>query len=191
MRLALQSCGVLLAFLACLPVAADQQDTTAAPAALPQQNVASTNADPVWRPSAQMRAAVENVTRAYFQAWDANRAEDAYAFLSPGQKQHVPLADFERHLGEFNAKAGALRGRHLRAVTWYKDTPQAGPGLYVAVDYSADFANFALQCGYLVWHEQVDGSFLQVRQEINVIDKDTMSKLDPLAFQKVRAQFRC
>jgi hypothetical protein len=155
------------------------------------QNIASTNADPAWRPSPEQRTSLEATTRAYFSARDSNRTNEAYGFLSARQKQHQSPSAFQRRIEEFNAKAGLVRARHLRAVTWYKDTPQAGPGLYVAVDYSSDFPNLALHCGYLVWHEQPDGTFLQVREEENFIDNATMARLRPSDLEKVRAQFRC
>jgi Protein of unknown function (DUF4019) len=156
-----------------------------------RQNIASTNADPTWRPSAEQRSSIEMTTRAYFAARDANKPDEAYAFLSSRQKQYVPSGTFQRLLEEFNSKAGPVQARRIRAVTWYRDTPQAGPGLYGAVDYSSDFANLALHCGYVVWHEQPDGSFLQVREESNVIDNDTMAKLKPGDFERARTQFRC
>jgi len=156
-----------------------------------RHSIASTNADPAWQPSSRQRASVEAVTRAYFFARDSNKAEEAYAFLSARQKQYQPLSMFERRIEEFNAKAGAVQARRLRAITWYKDTPQAGPGLYVAIDYSSDFPNLALHCGYLVWQEQPDGALLQVREEENVIDNATMAKLKPSDLERIHAQFRC
>jgi hypothetical protein len=157
----------------------------------PRQNIASTNADPAWRPSPEQRASIEVTTKAYFSARDSSKFDEAYAFLSARQKQYRPQGVFQRLIEEFNAKAGPVQARRLRAGTWYKDTPQAGPGLYVAVDYSSDFPNLALHCGYLVWQEQPDGRFLQVREEENVIDNATMAKLKPIDLEKVRAQFRC
>jgi hypothetical protein len=156
-----------------------------------RQNIASTNADPAWRPSPEQRASIEATTGAYFAARDSSKAGEAYGFLSTRQKQYQSPSDFQRRIEEFNAKAGTVQARRVRAITWYKDTPQSGPGLYVAVDYSSDFPNLALHCGYLVWHEQPDGKFLQVREEENVIDKATMAKLKPSDLEKVRAQFRC
>jgi hypothetical protein len=156
-----------------------------------RQSIASTNADPAWRPSPEQRASIEATTRAYFSARDSSKAGEAYDFLSARQKQYQSPSDFQRRIEEFNAKAGTVQARRVRAITWYKDTPQSGPGLYVAVDYSSDFSNLALHCGYVVWHEQPDGKFLQVREEENVIDKATMAKLKPSDLEKVRAQFRC
>ena len=156
-----------------------------------QQHIASTNADPAWKPSPEQQSSVMAATRAYFAARDSNRVDDAYAFLSPRQKQYVQQSTFQGLLEDFNAKSGPVQSRRLRSVTWYKDTPQAGPGLYVAVDYSSDFTNLALHCGYIVWHEQPDGQFLQVREEVNVVDKATMAKLKPGDLERVRAHFRC
>lgn len=156
-----------------------------------RQNVASTNADASWRPSQQQIAAVEATTRAYFAARDANRASEAYAFLSPMQKQGIPSTIFTKILDDFNAKAGPASAKRLRAVTWYKDTQQTGPGLFVAVDYSSDYENLALHCGYLIWQEQPDGAFLQLREEVNVIEKAMMEKLRTEDLERVRAQFQC
>lgn len=156
-----------------------------------RQNIASTNADRAWRPSPEQRAAIEATTKAYFSARDSNKSDAAYAFLSAKQKQFQPPDAYQQRIEEFNAKAGPVQTRRLRAITWYKDTPQAGPALYVAVDYSSEFPNLALHCGYVVWHEQADGTFLQVREEENVIDNATMAKLKPGALENVRAQFRC
>ena len=157
----------------------------------PQQQIASTNPNAAWRPSGEQRNSVEAVTTAYFTARDSNNADAAYAFLSPRQKQYVPFPTFSRMLEEFNAKAGQVQDRSVRKVTWYKDTPQAGQGLYVAVDFSSRFTGLALHCGYVVWHEQADGTFLQVREEVNLIDNATMVKLKPEQLESVRAQFRC
>jgi Protein of unknown function (DUF4019) len=169
-----------------------QETSQPTPAAQqPQQQIASTNADPAWRPSDAQRDSIEIVTKAYFAVRDANKAEAAYAFLSERQKQYVPFPPFSRMLEEFNTKAGQVQSRTLRKVTWYKDTPHAGPGLYVAVDFSSRFTGLALHCGYVVWHEQSDGSFLQVREEVNLIDNATMAKLKPGQLESVRSQFRC
>jgi len=156
-----------------------------------RQSVSTTNADTAWRPSSEQLASINAVTRAYFAALDANKAVDAYAFSSPRQKQYVPYDMFQKMLEDFNSEAGPVVARHIRAVTWYKDTPQTGPGLYVAVDYSSDFTNLALHCGYVVWHEQSDRTFLLTREEVNMIDNATMAKLKPGDLEKVRGQFRC
>ena len=179
------------ALLSGQPTYAQVPSVPASAAQQPQQQIAFTNPDPAWRPSDEQRSAIEAVTRAYFTARDSNKAETAYAFLSPRQKQYVPFPTFSRMLEEFNAKAGEVQDRNIRKITWYKDTPQAGPGLYVAVDFSSKFPGLALHCGYVVWHEQRDGAFLQVREEVNLVDNATMAKLKPDQLESVRTQFHC
>jgi Protein of unknown function (DUF4019) len=157
----------------------------------PQQQIASSNADQAWRPSIEQRKAIEAITQNYFALRDGGKMEQAYALVSPRQKQYLSYSTFSRLAEEFNSKAGAAQGRTLRKITWYRDTPQAGPGLYVAVDFSSKFENLALHCGYVVWQEQPDGSFLQVREEVNVIDNATMARLGPERLAQVRTQFGC
>ncbi|MFM9879571.1 MAG: DUF4019 domain-containing protein [Burkholderiaceae bacterium] len=157
----------------------------------PQQKISSSNPDTAWRPSAAQQELVETASRSYFAARDGGKTEAAYAFLSERQKQLLTYSAFQKLLEESYSKTGAVQGRHLQSLTWYKDTPQAGPGLYVAVDFAGTFANLALHCGYVVWQEQTNGHFLLVREEVNMIDNATMEKMTPGDIEKVRAQFRC
>ena len=180
-----------LALLLSPAMSAHDSSSPIAVAQLPSQQIASTNADPAWRPSNAQRDSIEAVTKAYFAERDSNKAAPAYAFLSERQKKSVPFSDFSRMLEEFNAKAGEVQSRSLQKVTWYKDTPHAGPGLYVAVDFSSKFSGLALHCGYVVWQEQSDGAFLQVREEVNLIDNATMAKIKPEQLENIRKQFRC
>jgi hypothetical protein len=182
---------VAVFFLLSSVTSGQEQNTSAFASQLPQQQIASTNLDAAWRPSSAQHDSIDSTTKAYFAAQDANKAEAAYAFLSERQKKYVPFGLFSRMLDDFNTKAGELQSRTLRKVTWYKDTPQAGPGLYVAVDFSSNFSGLALQCGYVVWNEQPDGSFLQVREEVNLIDNATMAKLKPGQLEQIRTQFHC
>lgn len=167
--------------------ATGQVDTTVRPS----QKVLSPATEPNWHPTAEQQELIQKVTQAYFAARDNGRSEEAYGRLSPRQKQILPFGTYRQKLEDFNAKSGVVQARTLRAVTWYKDQPQGGPGLYVAVDYSSQFSNLALHCGYLVWQEQPDGTFLLIREEANVIDKEMMAKLKPEEIQKVRREYRC
>jgi Protein of unknown function (DUF4019) len=161
------------------------------PSAVPIQNIASSNADALWRPTPIQLNRIESTTKTYFAARDSNKFEDAYSQLSSRQKQFLTFPAYKKVLEEFNSNAGQTKGRELRVITWYKDTAQSDPGLYVAVDFASAFENLALHCGYVVWQEQQDGSYLLVREEVNVIDNTTMAKLKPGDLEKVYAQYRC
>jgi hypothetical protein len=156
----------------------------------PTQRVVAPN-QTGWRQTPEQQDTVERVTKEYFAEKDSGRSEEAYARLSPRLKTYLPFTTYDKTLDDFNAQAGEVQERRLRAVTWYKDTPEAGPGLYVAVDFSSRFPNLALYCGYVVWQEQPAGSFLLVREEVNVIDNATMSRLKPEDLEKVRSRIRC
>lgn len=134
---------------------------------------------------------VEQQTRAYFAAKDGRKYQEAYALFSPSQKEAVPFDQWSSQLDEFNLKAGDVRSRTIRKISWYKDPPRNKPGLYAAVDFSSVFANVDVHCGYVAWQEQADGAFLLVREEQNFVDKATQQKLRPGELEKVRAEFRC
>jgi hypothetical protein len=144
-----------------------------------------------WRASSTQIEGVESQSRAYFSAMDGARYQEAYALLGNSLQQQAPFARWSFLAQHFNATAGQVVRRDIKKITWYKDPPQAAPGIYAAVDFSGQFANVNVHCGYLVWAEQNDGSFRLIREEQNSIDKKTESKLKPGELESFRAQFKC
>lgn len=172
------------------PASPPNTDSASRPPEVPQ-TVSASNRDAQWRPTSAQVELVQSRTRTYFGARDSGRLEDAYAFFAPSQKATVPFVGWRSSIESFNNRAGTAKHRTMRKVTWYKDPPQGRPGTYAAVDFSSEFSNLALHCGYVVWLEQPDGSFGLVREEDNVIDRETESKLKPGQLEQIRAQFRC
>lgn len=162
-------------------------DAAGAPAPL----VSAANVDPQWRPTAAQVERVEAQTRAYFAAKDVRQYGEAYARLSTAQQKTAPFESWRAAAQEFNARAGQVRQRAIKKITWYNNPPQAQPGIFAAVDFSGQFANADLYCGYLVWSEQADGAFLLDREEQNILDKTIELQLKPAELAQVRAQFRC
>lgn len=168
-----------------------RQDVRCGVASPRPPTVSTGNRDSQWRPTSAQVQHVERQTLSYFAAKDGRKYQEAYALLSATQKQTLPFDRWSTLAEEFNSKAGEVRGRSIRKVTWYKDPPNTQPGVYAAADFSGLFDNAAAHCGYVVWHEQADGSFLLVREEQNFLDKATEAKLKPSEREKVRAQFGC
>lgn len=129
---------------------------------------------------------------AYFAAKDSRRYAAAHALLSPRLTALSPFAQWQADAAEFNRAAGAVRGRQVAALTWYVDPADApAPGTYVAADYSGDFANLEWVCGYLMWHVQPDGSYRLVREEQNMLDKETAKRVSKLDRAQLRARMGC
>lgn len=168
-----------------------KQDITCGGESSRLPTVSAENKDAQWRPSSTQVELVERQTYAYFAAKDARKYQEAYALLSAAQKRTTPFERWSALAEDFNAKAGAVRGRSIRRITWYKDPPNTGPGVYAAADFSSQFENAAAHCGYVVWHEQTDGSFLLVREEQNFLDRAIEAKLNPGERERVRAQLGC
>jgi hypothetical protein len=167
-----------------------RQEITCGVAAGPRSpTVSAANRDPSWRPTPAQVQLVERQTHAYFSAKDAGKYRDAYAFLSATQKQTLPFERWSASVEAFNSKAGEVRSRSIKKITWYKDPPSSAPGVYAAVDFSSQFATVDVHCGYVAWHEQADGSFLLVREEENFIDKATAQNLKPGELESFRARF--
>ena len=163
----------------------------AATAAGPVQVVAPGTADRAWLPTDAQRQRIVEDTLAYLAAKDERRFADAYARFAASQKSVVPLDRWLAHMEAFYGRAGAPQGRTLRQVTWYRNPPDAPPGIYAAVDLSSRFSGLSLHCGYVAWREQPDGSFEVVREEENSIPIADMGRLTPEMLRSVRAQFGC
>lgn len=155
------------------------------------QVVAPSNQDRQWQPTAEQRERVVRDVLVYLAAKDAHRFADAYALFTPSQKAAVPFMRWEAHMQAAYAGAGAAEERTLRKVTWYKDPVNAPPGIYAAIDFSSQFAELSLHCGFVAMQQQMDGSFGVAREEENSISKREMAKLTPEALQRIRAQYRC
>jgi len=147
---------------------------------------------PDWQPSDADQQAVLAASYTYFAAKDSGRYDKAWAVLSNTMKSASPALDWKGEAAEFNRKAGPVRARRVTELTWYNnpsDAPQ--PGIYVAADYSADFERLEFLCGYLMWLLQPDGSFRLVREEQNMLDKETARKVPSLDRAPLKAQMGC
>ena len=169
-----------------------KQNVMCGPTGAAQAQVeAPKNADGQWHPVTAQVQRVELQSNTYFAAKDGRRYKEAYELLSPVSKQITPFERWSSNAENFNSKVGKVLHRDIKKITWYKNPPEAPPGIYAAVDFSGRFANADIYCGYLVWLEQDDGSFLIVREEQNDIDKVTEQKMKPDEIEKARAQFGC
>jgi hypothetical protein len=146
---------------------------------------------PKWQGSSEQKARVEAQSRKYFSLKQGGQYQQAYAMLSAAQQQQIPLPQWTSMAQDFNARAGQSVSLDFKKITWYRNPPQAAPGIYAAVDFSGEYANTSLYCGYIVLTEQSDGSFLVIREEQNVIDKETAAKLKPGELDALRTQFKC
>ena len=147
---------------------------------------------PGWQPSQVDQQAVLAASYAYFAARDRGQYAEAWSMLSDSMKQISPIAQWQRGAADFNAAAGAVRARRVTEITWYNNPPDAPrPGVYVAADYSGEFERLEFVCGYVMWQVQPDGSFRLTREEQNLLDKATASKLASIDRQPLRAQMGC
>lgn len=148
--------------------------------------------EPSWRPSAADNRAVLAATRSWFAARDQARYGDAYAMLSEGMKAAAPFEDWREAARRFGEKAGTVRDRRITRLSWYVDPPSApAPGLYVAADFSADFADLEFVCGYVVWHREADGAWRVVREEQNILDRADARAVNALDRPRLRERMGC
>ncbi|WP_231639315.1 DUF4019 domain-containing protein [Sphingomonas profundi] len=158
----------------------------AAPSAPPAAEQAG---DAVPDPATQRR--VLAASYAYFAAKDGGRYDAAYAVFAPSVRAYLTPELYRGEAARFNAMAGRGERRIVR-LTWERDPPGATvPGLYVAADFVARFANLRLHCGYLMWHREADGAFRIVREEQSFLDEATARAMVPERLRPLPRQFGC
>lgn len=146
---------------------------------------------PAWQPGSTQKARVEELSKAYFADKDAARYRQAWERLGPGMRKQWTFEEWRDASAGSMERAGAMRQRELKKVTLYRSSQSGTPGVYAAVDFTGRFANAETYCGYLVWTEQADGSFLLLREEENYIYNATGARLTPEQRDKMRSVFHC
>lgn len=153
--------------------------------------VAPSNQDKQWQPTAEQRERVVRDVLVYLAAKDARRFADAYSLFTPSQKAAVPFERWQADMHAVYAQSGQAQGRTLKKVTWYRNAVNAPPGIFAAVDFSSEFAELSLHCGFVAMQQQMGGLFGVAREEENSISKREMARLTPEALQRIRTQYRC
>jgi Protein of unknown function (DUF4019) len=191
MKVSLSATLCILAATTTAYMSAAQSQEQSAPAREVAQVVAQSNQDAQWQPVAEQRERVLRDVLTYLVAKDEGRFADAYARFADSQKTSVPFVRWEADMRAFYSSAGQAQGRTLKKVTWYKNPANTQPGIYAAVDFTSQFSELSLHCGFVALRQQMDGSFTVVREEENSISKREMLKLSPDALRNIRAQYRC
>lgn len=143
---------------------------------VPQATKAPQDAN--WKPTEKQAATVLAATYKYFISQDSGEISASYQMLAATMKASASATEWQRSISEFNKRAGASLGRSVSKLTWYPDTDSpSGRGLFVAADFSGAFVNSELFCGYLAWFELPDGTFELVREEKNIIDKNSAKQM--------------
>jgi hypothetical protein len=138
------------------------------------------------------RTAALAATRSFFEAQDEGRYTRAYAMIGPSMTSYLTPALFADNARQLASQAGKLDGRVITRLSWYRDPPDAAaPGLYVAADFTARYANLELMCGYLMWHEASPGRFELVREEQNYIDRAAARAMPPEQRKGLPKLFGC
>jgi len=131
-------------------------------------------------------------SQAYLKDKQARHYDRAYAMIAGSMQSYLTPALFRDGVDRFLSEAGAPGELRFTRLSWYRDPPDAPEsGLYAAVDFTADYANIELMCGYLMWHRLADGRFKLVREEQNFIDRRAAQQMVPEQRRNLPRLFGC
>jgi hypothetical protein len=152
----------------------------------------TTSAADGWKPSATDQSKIETQTYQYYGAKDAGKYADAYTMFDKGMKDTTHFDTWSTHAQSQSTKAGHILNRRVIKITWYKDPPSAPePGIYAAADFSGQFENDPIYCGYLAWRRGADGKYRIVREEENFIDKGSIANMHQTELRALTTNFGC
>jgi hypothetical protein len=140
----------------------------------------TTDSSPGWRPTTEQRQSALKTVEAFLDALETGRYADAYAMQADVNKQTIRLEQFTQDSATFRALAGPVKSWTVLRVTWTKDPAQAPfPGIYVAIDLAAQFANVDRDCGYIVLYQPIGRrDFTIMRRENNYLDNATAKGIE-------------
>ena len=137
-------------------------------------------------------AAVGELTGRYFGLLARGDLRLAFDLSRQAIEQGTEFETWAASERAFRKSAGEPGAFRVVKVTRYQDPPNApGPGLYIAVDYAAEHANLAFECGYVVWRRNGAGPFGIVRHERGFVTREVAAKSDAGQLTQFRAQMRC
>lgn len=161
-------------------------------AALALQAAAPPPASPaaVQAPDAAADQAVRAATDAFLAARDQGRYDQAWAMLSPAWQARRPHDPWVAAARDFNAQAGASRGRRITAVSWLVD-PAGVAGMFGVVEYNGDYAEFVFMCGIVIWERQPDGGWRLFREVVHAATRADAPNATPEQIAEGRRQYQC
>ena len=136
---------------------------------------------------AQIRARTE----AYFRLLAAGRLDELYPQVDAramGQDEQA----WKRAKQDFQALAGEPVKLVIAKITVY-DNPQEAreAGLYIAADYSNEYRNLPVHCGYLMWFRPIGGSDFRVtREETGHITADQLKSIPAAQLPEIKRSLR-
>lgn len=133
-----------------------------------------------WTPTADQRQRALKTLQAFIDAIESQRFAVAYGLLTEGNKKMQSPGQFNEQNEKFRQLTGQTRSRRALKITWTKDSPRApNLGTYVAVDFSAKFAEVDRNCGYVILYQPpTGGDFTVTRYENNYLDNATARKIE-------------
>lgn len=157
----------------------------------------SSDSKPGWVPTSEQQEEALSVVETYLDAIDNLRYAEAYEMHAEDMKSMHTLAEYTEFMERLGSVAQSSGEWRVSTITWSKDPGRSPiPGVYVAVDHTARFANIDRYCGYIILYQETDDSdFVIVRHEMSFIDNDTAQgivakhskeKLDELWIQASR-----
>lgn len=143
------------------------------------------------KPAPRDEALIERLSKSYWNGKDTGKYAEAHALFSPEMQQMTPLERWTSRSSDFNVRAGAVKERRIKKITWYDNPPGGPPGTYAAVDYASSFENLSFHCGYIVWQVAADGSAQLIREEENSVRKSEAAQMRPDELKAIAQKFRC
>jgi hypothetical protein len=138
----------------------------------------------------EIEAVIRGKSEDYFRQIAAGNIDQVYAQTSPSIG--VDEATWKTSKRSLQAVLGELVRISITRVTVYDNPADAlEPGLYVAADYTNEFSNAPLHCGYLMWFRPIGGDFRVHREEAGHVTAAQYQAMPAAQHDRIREQMRC
>jgi hypothetical protein len=140
-------------------------------------------------PSQDMSLEALNFGYSFIRKYEAN-APDSYELLAKKMKSFTTKQEWITRSESQREAFGGGAGRHIHRITWYPNTDKENEALaYAAFDFSGEFINTTVHCGYVVAALRIDNQYEIVRLEENTIDNLVVKKMSETQITDFKKQF--
>ena len=135
---------------------------------------------------------VRDLSITYFDDIANGRYKQAYAVVDEILREFSTVESWEADKRSFRSAAGAPVSLEIVRVTIYDNPPGAPePGLYVAADFSNEYASAPIHCGYLMWLRRNGGEFRIAREESGLVTNEQLRTIPAEQVPNIRQRLQC
>lgn len=135
---------------------------------------------------------VTHETQNFLESANSATLEAFHSRFSDQLRLMLPRGEWTDQQALQHKKSGTIRENPQFKVTAYVDPPNSpGPGVYLAVDFQAQYEHAPFRCGYVMWLFDQQSNLSVLRIEDGIVYEQDAAAMTTDQISQMKATFRC